>query len=61
MRAKVIKAFWDMQDDKHPTYFEGDEFEGTEARVLALQERGYVEAIPEKKPAPRKRTVKPKE
>lgn len=62
MRAKVIRAFWDMVDPKHPTYHEGDEFEGTDERVKGLEERGFVEAAPQpKKAAPRKRSAKPKE
>lgn len=61
MRAKVVRDFWDMQDERHPTYRAGDVFEGSAARVHGLEQRGFVEAIPEKKAAPRKRTAKPKE
>lgn len=61
MKAKVIRAFWDMQDEAHKTYHEGDEFEGTADRVKGLEEKGFVEAIPEKKAAPRKRAAKPKQ
>lgn len=62
MKAIVIRTFWDMQDPEHPTYHEGDEFEGTDERVTGLEERGFVKAAPQpKKAAPRKRSAKPKE
>lgn len=60
MKAKVIRDFWDMQDESHPTYRAGDVFEGSEARVHELAEKGFVEPVPEKKPA-RKRAARPKE
>lgn len=60
MKAKVIKPFFDLETGlgcvPENTYYEGDVFEGTAARVNGLAEKGFVE-----KPRTRKRAAKPKE
>ncbi len=55
--AKVTTRFHAVREGR--TYEVGEPFEGSEARVRQLAERGYVE--PERKPAQRKRAAKPKE
>lgn len=62
MKAKVIKPFFDLETGlgnvPENTYWVGDTFEGTNARVNGLAEKGFVE---KPKPRTRKRTAKPKE
>lgn len=60
MRAKVIRAFYDIEDPKRTVYQVGDSFEGTDERVKGLAEKGFVEAVKEAKApakAPAKRKV----
>lgn len=58
MKAKVIKAFYDLQDPARTVYQVGTEFEGTNKRVEELAKKGFVEVaakaaetIEEKEPA----------
>lgn len=55
VKAKVIKAFYDMQDPKETVYQVGDMFEGAEKRVKELEERGFVKAEELKKRVTRKK------
>lgn len=55
VKAKVIKAFYDMQDPKETVYQVGDMFEGAEKRVKELEERGFVKAEEPKKRVTRKK------
>ena len=54
MDAKVIVPFWDMQDPARKTYYAGDVFSGTAARIKELAEKGHVEPIKEAKPSKEK-------
>jgi len=56
--AKVKVRFHGVRERR--TYEVGETYEGSELRIRQLAERGYVEAEPKKKAAP-KRAVKPKE
>ena len=54
MKAKVIRAFYDLQDPARTIYQIGSEFEGDAKRVAELADGGFVEATTPAKPAPRK-------
>ena len=58
MKAEVIKPFFDLEKGDRATpdnsYYVGDTFEGTAARVNGLVEKGFVR----KMPVARKRTAK---
>ena len=53
MKAEVIVPFFDLEkgDRATPdnTYYVGDIFEGTAARVNGLAEKGFVQKIPTRK------------
>lgn len=53
MKAKVIKKFKDRFNLKN-VYEIGSIFEGDEKRVAELEAGGWVEAIPEEKPKPKR-------
>lgn len=55
VKAKVIRAFYDMQDPKETVYQVGDMFEGAEKRVKELEGRGFVKAEEPKKRVTRKK------
>lgn len=55
VKAKVIKAFYDMQDPKETVYQVGEMFEGAEKRVKELEGRGFVKAEEPKKRVTRKK------
>lgn len=61
MKAEVTTAFYDLTTGlgcvPENTYQPGDVFEGTEARVNELVEKGVVKKIPQR----RRRAAKPKE
>lgn len=59
MRAKVIRAFRDIEDPSGTVYQVGDTFEGTDERVGGLAEKGFVEKASEAK-APAKAPAKRK-
>lgn len=43
MKAKVIRAFWDLQDPKQTVYQVGSSFEGKTERVRELAKKGFLE------------------
>lgn len=43
MKAKVIKAFYDLKDPARKTYQVGSEYEGSAARLKELAGKGFVE------------------
>ncbi len=45
MKAKVIRAFYDLQDPARKVYSVGDPFEGSPERVKDLEKRGYVKQV----------------
>ena len=50
MKAKVIKAFWDMQSPEHETYNVGDTFTGTAKRIEGLAKKGFVQPMKSSRP-----------
>lgn len=58
MKAKVIKAFYDLNDPARKTYQVGSEYEGTAARIKELAGKGFVEAQAEAKAEEEKPTAK---
>lgn len=60
VKATVIRAFYDMQDPARTIYQLGETFEGDAKRVTELENKGFVKAIPEEKPAPKKRAPRKK-
>ena len=49
-----------MQDPARTIYQLGETFEGDAKRVMELEDKGFVKAIPEEKPAPKKRAPRKK-
>ena len=59
MKAEVIKPFFDLEKGDRATpensYYVGDTFEGTAARVNGLVEKGFVKKMPARKRAAAKK------
>lgn len=58
VKSTVIRAFYDLQDPARTIYQLGETFEGDAKRVMELENKGFVKAIPE--PAPKKRAPRKK-
>ena len=58
MKAEVIKPFFDLEKGDKATpansYYVGDTFEGTAARINGLVEKGFVKKVPTRKRAAKK-------
>ena len=57
MKAEVISSFYDRLDPS-ACYRVGDVYEGDEERIIELADGGYVVAIEEPKPKPKRTTRK---